>query len=311
MKAYTEPLRELSEYAAVERALLTGAKKTGRQTPVQVTGCMDSQKSHLVAGLMEQFPIRLIVTYSELRAKELCEDFRLYDPKTMLYPAKDIIFYSADIHGNTIVKQRLSVWKQLLSGEPVTVVTSIDGGLDRIPPLSFIGEEVLHIAETDTLDIDDLAGRLAALGYERQGQVSIPGEFAVRGGILDIFPLTEEAPVRIELFGDEIDSIRMFDVDSQRSIERISEVRIYPAAEYILKEQELLNGTARLRKEAEQTEQALRAQAKNEEAMRVRRTTEEFLENLEYCKGRAGLDAYIKFFCEDTVSFFDYFDEHT
>lgn len=310
MRAYTEPLRELSEYAAVEKALLTGIKKTGRKTPVQVTGCMDSQKSHFVAGLMEQFPVRLVVTYSELRAKELCEDFRLYDPKTMVYPAKDIIFYSADIHGNTIIKQRLSIWKQLLSGAPVTIITSIDGGLDRIPPLSSISKEILHISETDTIEADELAAQLAALGYERQGQVSIPGEFAVRGGILDIFPLTEEAPVRIELFGDEIDSIRVFDVDSQRSIERISELWIYPAVEYVLKGNELTDGIARLKRETEQTEQALRAQAKNEEAMRVRRTTEEFLENLEYCGGRAGLDAYIRFFCEDTVSFFDYFDEH-
>ncbi|MGN0506270.1 MAG: transcription-repair coupling factor [Lachnospiraceae bacterium] len=313
MKAYTEPLRELSEYVAVEKALLTGAMPAaskGRLTPVQATGCMDSQKSHFVAGLMEQFPVRLIVTYSDLKAKELCEDFRLYDPKTMLYPAKDIIFYSADIHGNTIVKERLSVLKRLLSGEPVTIVTSIDGGLDRLLPLSAIRESVLHITETDTLDMDELVKQLIEIGYERQVQVSIPGEFAVRGGILDIFPLTEEAPVRIELFGDEIDSIRMFDVDSQRSIERIPEISITPATEYSLTEQELADGIARLRKEAEQTERALRAQAKNEEAMRVRRTAEEFLENLEYCKGHAGLDAYIKFFREDTVSFFDYFDEH-
>lgn len=311
MKAYTEPLKELNEYHALRKALLTGtaAFEKGRQVPVQATGCMDAQKSHFIAGLMEQFPVRLVVTYSELKAKELWEDLRLYDATAMLYPSKDIIFYSADIHGNTILKERLSVLKRLLSKEPVTIVTSIDGGLDRLLPLEKIRAATLHITETDTMDMNAMVKRLSELGYERQGQVSIPGEFAVRGGILDVFVLTEEAPVRIELFGDEVDSIRWFDVDSQRSIERIKEISIFPATEYCLSEQQLSDGMERIRREADRTRKALRAQAKNEEASRVFRATEEFLENLEYSRGAAGLDSYIRFFAEDTVSFFDYFDE--
>lgn len=303
MRAYTEPLKELSEYGAMERALAAG------KTPIQVTGCVDSQKCHFISGLMEQYPVRLIITYSDLKAREICEDFRLYDSKVMFYPSKDVIFYSADIQGNAIVKERLSVIKQLLSKEPVTIVTSIDGGIDHLLPLEAMEQSVLHISETDLLDMGQMTKQLVALGYERQGQVEHPGEFAVRGGILDVFPLTEDAPVRIELFGDEIDSIRLFDVDSQRSIERLTEVSIYPATEFILQENEIAEGIRRLREECQQTEQALRAQAKNEEATRIKRTTEEFLENLEYCQGHAGLDSYIHFFRQDTVSFFDYFDE--
>ncbi len=89
----------------------------------------------------------------------------------------------------------------------------------------------IHITGEDTVDLTKLEQDLTALGYERESQIEAPGQFAVRGGIIDVFPLAEEMPVRIELWGDEIDSIRMFDAKSQRSIENISEITIYPASE--------------------------------------------------------------------------------
>ena len=104
MKAYLEPLKEISEYLEVEKELLRGGKAA------HVTGCIDSQKCHLIAGLAEHFPVRLIITYSDLKAQELCEEYRLYDSNVVRYPSKDIIFYNADIHGNAIVKER---WKIL------------------------------------------------------------------------------------------------------------------------------------------------------------------------------------------------------
>ena len=101
----------------------------------------------------------------------------------------------------------------------------------------------------------------------------------------------------------------MFDVDSQRTVERIPEITIFPAAEYIFSPAELQKGREKIMEEAKKTEETLRAQMKNEEGMRIRRTTEEFLENLEYCPGHAAIDSYVTSFCDDTVSFFDYFDE--
>ena len=303
MKAYLEPLREISEYQEVEKVLLKGGK------PAHVTGCIDSQKCHLIAGLSEHFPVRVIITYSDLKARELCEEYRLYDAGVVCYPSKDIIFYNADIHGNAIVKERLLALKKLISGEPVTIITSIDGGIDRLLPLDEIKKKMLHLSEADMVEEEALIKRLVTLGYERQTQVEVPGEFAVRGGIIDVFPLTEEAPVRIELFGDEIDTIRVFDAESQRTVERIREIVIFPAAEYIFSSGDLQRGRENILAEAKKTEETLRGQMKNEEAMRIRRTTEEFLENLEYCPGHAAIDSYVTSFCDNTVSFFDYFDE--
>ena len=132
MKAYLEPLKEINEYCEVEKALVSEGGTA------HVTGCIDSQKCHLIAGLSEHFPVRLIITYNDVKAQEICEEYRLYDSEVVRYPSKDVIFYNADIHGNAIVKERLRVVKKLLSGEPVTVVACIDGGIDRLLPLADI-----------------------------------------------------------------------------------------------------------------------------------------------------------------------------
>ena len=95
------------------------------------------------------------------------------------------------------------------------------------------------------------------------------GQFSIRGGIIDIFPLTEENPWRIELWGDEIDSIRSFDVESQRSVENLTEIRLYPASEIILDEGRIQEGLKKIKKEAKTCESRLREQFKTEEAARL------------------------------------------
>ena len=157
MQAYLQPLKEISEYCAVEQELLAGHKVS------HITGCIDSQKCHLIAGLSVHFPVKVIITYNDLRAQELLEEYRLYDSKVMYYPSKDVIFYNADIHGNAIVKERLKVIKRLLLGEPMTVIACIDSGIDRLLPLEKISEKVLHLKEADICEIEALAKHLISL----------------------------------------------------------------------------------------------------------------------------------------------------
>ena len=225
MTAFLEPLKKLSVSEEV-----CGKLKKNRGV-LQLSGCMDSQKIHMAYGLWQDYPCRLILTYSEQKAKEIYEDCRFFDRKTVLYQAKDFLFFHADIQGNLLVQQRVRALQALLTQEEVTIVTTFDGLMDRLRPLEKVKQEILCVGSESVVEIKDLSDRLVRLGYERTGQVEAPGQFAVRGGIVDIYALTEENPWRIEFWDDEIDSIRSFDVESQRSIENLEKIVIYPAAD--------------------------------------------------------------------------------
>ena len=227
MKAFLTPLQGLAEFEQIKE------KSKTNKGILQVSGCMESQKSHLMYGLSGIAPYRLILAEDERRAREIYEDYRFYDRKVYSYPAKDLLFFQADIHGNLLIRQRMKVIKALLEEKELTVVTSIDGCMDFLESLGKIKEQLIHYESDSTVDIEQLKNQLVALGYERVGQVEMPGQFSVRGGIVDIYCLTEENPWRIELWGDEIDSIRSFDPESQRSLENLEELTIYPAVEHI------------------------------------------------------------------------------
>ena len=227
MKAFLTPLQGLAEFEQIKE------KSKTNKGILQVSGCMESQKSHLMYGLSGIAPYRLILAEDERRAREIYEDYRFYDRKVYSYPAKDLLFFQADIHGNLLIRQRMKVIKALLEEKELTVVTSIDGCMDFLESLEKIKEQLIHYESDSAVDTEQLKNQLVALGYERVGQVEMPGQFSVRGGIVDIYCLTEENPWRIELWGDEIDSIRSFDPESQRSLENLEELTIYPAEEHI------------------------------------------------------------------------------
>ena len=232
MKAFLEPFQQLGIYEELEKRL-----KKNRGV-LLLSGCMDSQKVHAASSLWQGFPRRVILTYSEQKAREIYEDCRYFDREAVLYQAKDFLFFHADIQGNLLVQQRVRALQALLTKKEVTVITTFDGLMDRLRPLERVKEEILTIGQDSIVEIEALAKKLVRLGYERTGQVEVPGQFAVRGGIVDIFALTEEAPWRIEFWDDEVDSIRSFDAESQRSMENLEEIVIYPAAEPVPGEKE-------------------------------------------------------------------------
>ena len=180
------------------------------------------------------FSWTLAVTYDEQRAKEIYDDFRNFTKNVWLYPAKDLLFYSADIHGNLMTRQRIAVLRRLMEEKEGVVVTTVDGLMDHLLPLAFLKRQAITVENGQVIDLEEWRDRLVSMGYERAAQVDTMGQFSIRGGIVDIFPLTEEMPVRIELWDDEVDSIRSFDPESQRSVEQLDSITIYPASEVVL-----------------------------------------------------------------------------
>ena len=303
MKTFTEPLLGLKEFENLEETL---PKQKG---VVQISGCIDAAKPHMIYGIHNGSGNRIIVTFQEQKARELWEEYRFFDPKAAYYPAKDILFYQSDIRGNVLTAERINALKRMAEEPFCTIITTFDGLMNPMPsPERFIAS-VTKIAVGDAVELEELTRHLVELGYEKNYQVQTSGEFSVRGGIIDIFPLTEENPFRIELWGDEVDSIRSFDSESQRSIENLTEVHIYPASELVLTEEERQAGIERIKEEAKKVAAKLRKEMKTEEAHRVKSAAEQIAEEAGELGISAGLDAYLSYFCEERVSLLDYFDQ--
>lgn len=303
MKTLLAPLQEMEEYAQLKIAVERG------NTPVAVIGGIEAQKCHMIYGMETLMDVRVIVTHNELRAKEIVEDYRLYDRNVMYYPAKDLIFYSADVHGKAIVKERLKVIKALAEKEPVTIVTTIDAGMDACVPYERYKENCISVEPGDRLDLEEIQKQLVDMGYENAAQVEQEGEFSVRGGILDVFPLTEESPCRIDLWDDEVDTIRSIDVESQRSVEEREHIDIYPASEVFMTEDTALAGLRRIRLDMEDAVKGLKEQGLKEEAARLRQNVENFEETFQAVHGMVNLESFILYFEKKVVSFFDYLAE--
>ncbi|MCM1144349.1 MAG: transcription-repair coupling factor [Blautia sp.] len=308
MRALLAPLGELGEYDEIVKTL----KKD--KAALAISGCVDSEKLHMIYGLSDGFKNKIIVTFSDLKAKELYEDYQFYDRNVMVYPAKDLIFFQADIHGNQLSMQRMKCLRRLMEGKPTTLITTYDALMTPQVPLSVLRKSVISINRQSIVDENKLALRLAELGYEKNYQVEAPGQFSIRGGIVDIFDLTEENPYRIELWGEDVESIRSFDILSQRSIEKLESISIYPATELVLSRKEQQAGIAAIEKEGKEYAKKLRAEMKTEEAHRITRQIQELKEGLMELGvplGAMNLDSYIRYFYTDLSTLPDCLDKES
>lgn len=301
MKVLTAPLWELAEFEEGKRLLEDG-------TPVGFLGLSDSQKLHMAYGLSDGFPKKIIVTFSEQRAGEICEQYRFYDRNVMVYPGRDLIFYQADVAGNALARERMQVVKALLSPRPVTVVTTMSALMAPLVPLETLRAAVLTFDVGATVDETRLSEKLVTMGYEKTWQVEAPGQFSIRGGIVDIFDVTEENPYRMELWGDCVDSLRSFDVLSQRSVETLNRVEIYPATELMLSEGRRHDGFLKIDRETETFSRKLQEMGKTEAAARIRTQIRELEEAAGMLAGVVNLESFVHYFYERTESFLQFFD---
>ena len=227
--ALISPLAELNSFSSLLACLKDG------KSPVLATGVTDSAKCHLAYALSENFSAAsLTVSYSEFTAKQIYDDVKfLGGGNASYYPSKDMIFYSADVRSAELTKQRLKVLNRLIDGSCTNVVLSSEALLDKLTPPEKFKAFILNLSVGDEVSLDELARKLVLIGYERRDAVEGAGQFAVRGGIIDIFTPLYDYAVRIELWGDEVDSVRLVDAFTQRSVDKIETVSISPMVELI------------------------------------------------------------------------------
>lgn len=178
----------------------------------------------------------LVVTKDSKEAIDLVDDLKSFTSDVMYFPAKEIVFFDSYAHSNEIVNQRLKVLKALKHRDKKIIITPIHNLFIKLLSKKQWENNYILIDKETTIDLQDLSKQLIHLGYERSSMIDSKGHFSIRGGIIDIFPRSSRVPYRMELFGDEIDSIRTFDLDTQRTITKVDAVEIDPAREIILDE---------------------------------------------------------------------------
>ncbi len=228
-KKFKSPLSEARGFTECRQAL------ERKQGPAALSGCLDSELVHMAVELTEGYPIRLLVAGTEQKAAEMAEDAACFGEDTVVFPAKDLLFYQADVSGKLITARRMSAIKHIVTEGRGLVITTIDSLLERLRPAELVLASVIEVESGSVTDMEALLENLAAAGFERVPQVEGRGQFSVRGGIVDVYPLTDEFPIRIEFWDDEVDSIRTFDPETQRSVDSLEQAVIYPANEAALR----------------------------------------------------------------------------
>ncbi len=277
---------------------------------IAVNGLSDAQRQHLAYSLALQAGKKaLYIAANDLQARRAYRNLQnLFEDGVYYFPFREKMLYDVEAKSHEQAFTRIEGLSRLLQDDYSVMVLSCESLLDYfMPPEEFRIHRIV-LKAGDTLEMDQAVLHLVEMGYEREEQVEGPGQFAVRGGILDIFPVQLEKPVRIELFDIEIDSIRIFDTDSQRSFESCDRVEILPATEFILGKAQALEVAARVQTELSQVLSKL----KDRELADLFRTNfGQYIEQLKNATHFAGIDKFIPYFYRQTISLFQYINPET
>lgn len=271
-----------------------------------VTGIADSARAALMATIANEKEVPTVVFTPNLhQANELYTDLQALYPaeRIYLYNVNDMIHAQLSIASPEEQAERLETLEFLLSEQAGIIIVPVAGARRLLPPKDLYEAAHLTIDLESDVEIEALTRQLVSIGYEREQMVAKPGEFSVRGGIVDIYPLTEKYPIRIELFDIEVDSLRSFDAESQRSIEQLTEVKIPPVTEAILPSENWEAATARIKKAYEDTNETIENEEEKELLGKNLMPVIEALENKEWHENFA---YYTDFLFEDTDTIIDY-----
>ncbi len=275
-----------------------------------VAGISGSARSVLMATLNEEQerPL-LVVTHNLYQAQKIYDDLvnLLPNNHVYLYPVNDLIATEVGIASPELKAQRIEALNHWSHQQKGIVITPVAGLRKLLPPKQRWKQSQLSFKVGDDIDVDTYLNQLVLLGYERTSMVGAPGEFSIRGGIIDVYPLTEEHPVRVELFDTEVDSIRTFTIEDQRSQKQLNKINISPATEMLFTDKEIEQGVQHLEKHLASTLKSMRDEAVKELLV------ENIQGEIEQLKQGHVLDnmfKYLSIFYEVPTSLLDYLPEN-
>lgn len=230
-----EPLQDIEGFRQTVKVI------EDKKGPVAVSGLAEAQKAHFSTGLLwfeqgdtpgGQRKKGLFVAPGEMQAKRLFDDFaNFFGEGAVFFPSREVMLRHVDAQNYYGEQKRLEALTKISEGEYEFIVTSIDAIALKTCSREVFADKGITFAVGKVFERENLLHDLVEMGYVREEAVDGCGQFAVRGGIVDIFPSNSDCPVRIEFFDDEVDSLRLFDVETQRSLEQQDSITIYPCRE--------------------------------------------------------------------------------
>ncbi len=304
MNSFLSILNELAEFSELIDNLKSNI------SPLGVTGVSDSVRAHLIFCACKKLNRgALIVAHNQTAAAEIYEDLRFFAgaENTALFTSTELMFYDAEAKSRDVLSSRLNVLNKLISNDKIIVLTSPEALLSATVPKAVWEDFGISLRTGDEIEIDELSRRLVALGYRREDMVEGSGQFSIRGGIVDVFSPTAENPIRIEFFDTEVDSIRIFDVETQRTIEMTDHFDAKPAGEILFSEktlEKLCKSLEKVKSTLKDTERDIRCSSI------LARDIERIRERISF----PSMDKYIPYLYEhnkDIPSILDYISEDT
>lgn len=301
MKYLINPLFEIHEYNQILERI------RNYTIPVSISGPSDSQKAHMCYAVCEHLGCRgVFVTYNEMQARKMYEDFSfLFGDEVVFFPAKEIMLHDVEAKSHDAAYQRIKALDRISGGNWRIAVASAEAVASKLIPKEQFENSIIEMSPSGRVNLEKLSQKLVVLGYERVAIVEGKGQFSIRGGIIDVFPIDREHAVRIELFDDEIDSIRSFDVLSQRSVEKLKNIKITPAREVVYSIEKREDIIGRIEKDLEKVAR----RSRQDGADYIKRLEEKIAADIDRFRSDyyfPGIDRYIPYIIDAPADIMDY-----
>ena len=301
LEAFMAPLKNNEKF----QRLLDYLKRD--KTSIGINGISDSAKSYVINALLQEMHKPLIVvTHNDIEARNIYEDLGMYTTEVYYFPTKEVVFYNIDAISGDLRWARLKVIKEMLKkSKNKIIITSIENLMTLYSPVELFKSYSFNFKTGDEIEFKDISKKLIESGYEKMKVIDGKGQFAIKGGIMDIFPPNSSHPYRIELFGDEIDSIRTFNVESQRSIDKIKQIDIFPAKEIIFNEESIEIALNKMQNELDETVK-IRNESNPEAVEKTRNIVKQNIESLKQTWCFETIESYLPYFFNKPSTFFDF-----
>ncbi len=274
-----------------------------------ITGVSDSKSAKVIADTVKGDKNSIVIVSGLKQAEKLAADLSFFCKKKILILGnEEKVFLRFDAKSHEEEQIRIKAVRSIFENEDIVIIAPVSSAVKKMVPQNILKQKIIKINMGDVIDVEDIKERLVNMGYERENMVTSPGMFSVRGSIVDIFSPDADAPYRIEVFGDEIDSMRAYDPDSQRSIKTINNLHIYPAHQMVYEKQAFDRAKNEIKRVYDMQYSHLSSQGNSmaERANTIMQRMNVLIEDIENKSNLSMLEHYMEYFYDEPEYLWDY-----